>query len=206
MTSLDPILSLRPSGNSSAALAEGLNRAKDAYRSAEETVAAARQARDDGLLDAPPKVFAELDRKLSEEIDTAEKIATIVATLETRLAIARRSETRAAVENAKLEYDAAGQARANWWARSQSKLAEILAEGVLLDEALSGAWHNWNRVKASASKTYSEDDIPRLQTTGNAAADWRQDVQRMVDPIPRRSRQPVDESEAERKAGQIDAA
>lgn len=126
------ITTLRPTGTTSQHLAEALERALVARDGQSAEMARLQEQRDATLLDGTSSAMAQADAALIAGRDLAEKIASVIDQLGTRLAAARETETVSKLNALRVDAEATEEALAAWWVKQRKKLAAELMDGIKL--------------------------------------------------------------------------
>ncbi|MBP0493985.1 hypothetical protein [Roseomonas indoligenes] len=132
-------LKLRPATNTSADIAEALERARTAAAETAPRIEAARKRRDDLLLDGDDKAITAAEKALADAREDVERTHSVVSRLEERYATAVRAERIGRADTAAKVAEAADTELQRWWSKNEAGLRRILAEGHRLSVAMTDA-------------------------------------------------------------------
>ncbi len=169
------IFKLRPTDTTSASIREALGRAVSADAQLAEELRQAKSQRDSMLLDGTPAALKGADAEVVAAADAAERVSTIKATLETRLAAAIEAETITEIEIALGDLKASVEAHAKWWNEVREVLAERLTAGSELKNAQINAYHHLDRLIRRAAQTHPHVSFDPLDLPSEAG-DWQRRV------------------------------
>jgi hypothetical protein len=150
------LMSLRPTTQTAAAIAEALTRAEAMRGTALQRTAAAKATRDEMLLDGDAKQLAAAEKALTEARGDGERVEAIASELTTRLTATRKAEAVGRVETALLETRATSAARLAWWVENRPTLHAVLSEGSALHDAAERARKNLAESQRDAVLAYDD--------------------------------------------------
>ncbi len=186
MTAADVILRLRPVDSTSASIAAAVERAHAELAKADAAVVEAQRKRDAALWDAPAADLQDLERQLTGArtfaVEMQERIAAMLAQLETKLTAATLSEMLASLAAAKGGVEVAGTALSDKWERTRATIKSLISEMVDLETEWDQAYFAWRLAAGKTKGAYPELEPEHPMPTRQGAHLWQQVIKEMTDP------------------------
>ncbi|WP_159993749.1 hypothetical protein [Roseomonas sp. 18066] len=161
----------RPTDTTPQAIEIALNKARGVLSGMGSDLEAAKQRRDDLLIDGTANELGAAEADLAKLRGDAERLEAITTNLTTRLCTAKRvTALGQAAEAAKALTDADAELAA-WWRRDGIKIKRLVADGVKLKKTVENAAMDYQFISQQAGNRYPDAELaaPKFDQQSNAS-------------------------------------